>query len=250
MVISFLIHTSCIQDEPASMMPITTDSELALELYQTAMLAFDQVKLGLAYHNLDMAVNEDPDFFMAYFWMYLMSGKNPMKIAEMALQSGAALNDGERQIKTAFKYFVDGQEEKVVEHLRKAIDLYPYDPHVHKILYILQYQYMKDIEGAVESLSRAIKAVPEYALAYNQLGYALMELEEYDKAEEAFNTYIRLAPGIANPYDSKGDYYMNTGQYKKAYESYMKAFETDSDFLVSEKKALKARKLMMESSQI
>jgi tetratricopeptide (TPR) repeat protein len=248
--ISILIHTSCIQDESASMMPVTTDSELALELYQTAMLAFDQIKWGLAYYNLKLAVNEDPDFFMAYFWMYFVSGNDPSKIAEMALQSEADLNDGEREIKAAFKYLVDGQDEKVVEHLRKAIDLYPYDPHIHKILYILQYQYMKDVEGAVESLNRAIEAVPDYALAYNQLGYALMELEEFDKAEKAFDTYIRLAPGIANPYDSKGDYYMNTGQYKKAYESYMKAFETDSDFLVSEKKAQKARKLMMESSQI
>jgi hypothetical protein len=70
--ISILIHTSCIQDESASMMPITTDSELALELYQTAMLAFDQIKWGLAYYNLELAVNEDPDFFMAYFWMYFV----------------------------------------------------------------------------------------------------------------------------------------------------------------------------------
>jgi tetratricopeptide (TPR) repeat protein len=245
-VASFLIIASCNQAGEAELMPVTTDSDLALEYYQTAMVAFDQVKLEAAKYNFEMAVKEDPDFFMAYFWMYLISGKSSKKIAEEALQSDAPLNEGEKYIKTAFKYLVNGQNEKVVEYLKKAIELYPKDPNVHKILYILQFQIMWDLEGAIESLHNAIEACPDYPLAYNQLGYALMENEEYDKAEKAFNTYIKLAPDIANPYDSKGDFYMNTGQYEKAYESYMKAYETDSSFTMSEKKARKARDLMEE----
>jgi tetratricopeptide (TPR) repeat protein len=243
-VISFLMLASCSQDESASMMPITTNSELALTFYETGIEAFDQVKLDLAYHDLELAVKEDPDFFMAYFWMYFMSGRSPKKVAELALQSEANLNEGEKEIRTAFKYLVDGQEDKVVEHLRMAIDLYPSDPQLYKILYILQFQYLKDMEGTVESIQRAIKAQPDYPLAYNQLGYALMDLGEFDRAEKAFDTYIRLSPSIANPYDSKGDYYMVTKQYEKAYKSYMRAFEIDPDFRVSEKKAQKAQQLM------
>ncbi|MFO7669460.1 MAG: tetratricopeptide repeat protein [Bacteroidales bacterium] len=247
LVFSILIHSSCNQDESMTVMPVTTDSELALEFYETAMLAFDQVKLDLAYHHLEMALKEDPDFFMAYFWMYFMSGKNSKMIVDEALMAESDLNDGEKQVKAAFKYLVDGQDEKVIEHLQMAIDLYPQDPHVHKILYILQFQYIKDAEAAVESIRRAIEACPDYALAYNQLGYALMDLEEYDKAEEAFDSYIRLSPDIANPYDSKGDFYMATRQFEKAYESYMRAYEIDSSFLVSEKKAQKAQNLLKSS---
>ena len=221
-------------------MPVTTDSELALEFYETGMLAFDQVKLKLAYHNLELAVKEDPDFFMAYFWMYFMSGKSSKKIANKAMSVETELSDGEMQIRTAFKYLTDGQDEKVVEHLQSAIDLYPGDPHVHKILYILQYQYIRDMESAVKSIRLAIEACPDYDLAFNQLGYALMEMEKYKEAEEAFDKYIRMSPNTANPYDSKGDFYMATKQYDLAYESYMKAYETDPSFLVSEKKALKA----------
>ena len=241
---SLLFTTTCTEEESATLMPVTTDSELALELYESGMLAFDQIKLGVAYHNLEMAVREDPDFFMSYFWMYFMSSKSSKKVAEKALQTSSSLNDGEKLIKTAFKYLLDGQDEKVVEHLQMAVDLYPSDPHIHKILYILQYQFMKDYEGAVKSITRAINAIPEYALAYNQLGYAFMELEEYDKAEKAFDQYIKKAPGLANPYDSKGDFYMTTKQFDKAYDSYMKAFELDSSFTVSEKKAKKAKQLM------
>ncbi len=243
-VISSLLFTaSCTEQESDSLMPVTTDSELALEFYETGMVAFDQVKLSLAWHNMELAVKEDPNFFMAHFWMYFMSSKNSKKVAEKALQTNGPFNEGEKQIKIAFKYLLDGQDEKVVEHLQAAVNLYPSDPNVHKILYILQFQFMKNYEGAVISIQHAIEELPDYPLAYNQLGYAFMKLEEYDKAEEAFDTYIKMAPNLANPYDSKGDFYMSTEQFEKAYESYMKAFELDSGFAVSEKKAMKAKQL-------
>jgi Tfp pilus assembly protein PilF len=248
--ISILILTSCSQDESATLMPVSTDSELALEFYETGQLAFDQIKFELAHHNFELAVKEDPNFFMAHFWLYFMSAKSYKKIGEEALHTESDLNEGEKQIRTAFKYLRDGQEEKVIHHLKMAVDLYPSDPHVHKILYILQFQYLKDPEGALESLNRAIEAQPKYASAYNQLGYVLMDLDEFDRAEKTFDTYIKLEPSIANPYDSKGDYYMNTGQYQEAYESYMKAFEIDSDFKFSEKKARKAKYLLEKTSAV
>jgi tetratricopeptide (TPR) repeat protein len=241
------MSSSCTREDTAEMMPVTTDSELALELYETGMVAFDQIKFELAYQNLEIATREDPDFFMAYFWMYFMSGKSPREIADRAFEVEAELNEAEQQIRTAFKYLLDGQEEKVVEHLNKAIDLYPSDPHIHKILYILQFQYLKDAESAIKSILRAVEAQPEYPLAYNQLGYAYLELEQYDKAEKAFDTYIKLSPNTANPYDSKGDYFMKTGQYEEASKSYLRAFEIDPGFRVSEKKAQKAMQLMEKS---
>lgn len=245
-VISTLLSTACTESESEAFMPVTTDSELALEFYETGMLAFDQLKWELAWYNLELAVKEDPDFFMAYFWMYYISSKSPKEIAEKAAQSAAPLNEAEKEIKAAFKYLLDGQEEKVVEHLQSAIDLYPDDPHLHKILYIFQLMIFKDHEGAEESLRRAIEEQPKFAAAYNYLGYALMYQNNFDEAEEILDKYISLAPNIANPYDSKGDFYMYTEQYKKAYESYTKAIEIDSSFQVSQKKALKAKKLLAE----
>jgi tetratricopeptide (TPR) repeat protein len=247
-VVSSLIVSACSPDQPSGRMPVTTDSEHALELYESGMIAFDQIKFSLAYKDLEQAVKEDPDFFMAYFWIYFISWDKSKQVADQALNTHADLNDGEREIKTAFKYLLDGQNEKVVEHLNKAIALYPKDPDVHKILYILQYQYLKDVEGALKSVKRAIKDLPDYPLAYNQLGYAYLDLKMYDKAEDAFNTYLRLSPGIANPYDSKGDYYMATEQYAKAYDSYVKAYQTDSSFTVSAKKAKKAMELTGKDS--
>ena len=246
---SILLIFGCAEEKPPSVMPVTTDSELALKLYETGLVAFDQFKQSLAWHSIYTAVELDPDFFMANFWMYYMSSKESKKAAEKAFQSEAQLNPGEEQVRMALKYLVDGQEEKVVAHLQNLVDLYPSDPQAHKILYLIQQMYFKDYEGAILSLKRAIKACPDFPLAYNQLAYAYMELEDYENAEEALDTYIRLAPDQANPYDSKGDYFMETEQYEEAYDSYMKANEIEPGFDKSEKKAKKARMLQQKASQ-
>ena len=246
---SILLIFGCTEEKPASVMPVTTDSELALKLYETGVVAFDQFKQSLSWHSLYTAVELDPDFFMASFWMYYMSGEESKKAAEKAFQSEAQLNPAEEQVRMALKYLVDGQEEKVVEHLQNLVDMYPSDPQTHKILYLLQQMYFKDYEGAIISLERAIRECPDFPLAYNQLGYAYTELEDYEKAEEALDTYIRLAPDQANPYDSKGDFFMETEQYEEAYESYMKANEIEPGFDKSEKKAKKARMLQQKAAQ-
>lgn len=231
-------------------MPVTTDSELALEFYETGQLAYDQLKLGVARKNFDQAIEEDPNFFMAHFWMFFISSKDSKKASDKAFKVDAQLNSGEEQIRLALKYLMDGQNEKVEEHLTNAINLYPSDPNLHKILYIIQFHYFKDPESAIVSIKRAVKECPEYPLAYNQLGYAYMDLEDFEKAEEALDNYIRLAPDQGNPYDSKGDYFMATKQYDEAYDSYMKAFEMDSAFEVSKKKAKKARMLQEKTDQV
>ncbi|MDF1576366.1 MAG: tetratricopeptide repeat protein [Bacteroidales bacterium] len=225
-------------------MPIHTDSELALEFYETGMLAYDQLKLSLAHKNFEYAVKEDPDFFMAYFWMFFISSEGSKDIIDKALQSGITQNPGEEELRAALKYLKDGQDEKVVEHLNKLIELYPSDPHLHKILYIIQFHYFKDPEAAIVSIERATRECPAYPLAYNQLGYAYMDLERYDDAEKAFDRYIQLAPDIAYPYDSKGDFFMTIQKYQEAHDSYMKAYEIDSDFTMSLQKAEKAKMLL------
>jgi len=246
---SILLFSGCAEEKPASVMPVTTDSELALELYQTGMVAFDQIKLSLAWHNWQSAVEQDPDFFMAHFWMYFISSKESKKIVDKALKSDIQLNPGEEQIRLALKYLVDGQDEKAVEHLQNLVNLYPEDPNTHKILYIIQFQFLKDPESAIVSIKHAIRQCPNYPLAYNQLGYVNMALDQYEDAEKAFDKYIELAPTLANPFDSKGDYFMATEQFEKAFDSYMKAFGIDSSFEISKKKAKKARAMQEKAVQ-
>lgn len=92
--ISILIISSCTSNESAERMPVTTDSELALQLYETGLIAYDQIKLSLAWHNFELAIKEDPNFFMAHYWMYFMTSNKSKMVAEDAFQSDGQLNEG------------------------------------------------------------------------------------------------------------------------------------------------------------
>lgn len=242
-----LISASCGNKEGNKKMPVTTDSEQAMEYYRAGVTALEQIKYADAIDNLKKAVEIDPNFFMAYYWLYPISGEYSKKVAEAALKIDSDLSPAEEILKTAFKYLVDGQKDKALEQVEKLIEMYPGDVETYKIKYLLQFQFYKDMESARKTIEAAIKVQPDHALSYNMLGYALMDLEDYEGAEKAFKKYIELAPDIANPYDSMGDYLMKTGKYGEAYESYMKAYGTDSSFTVSLKKAMKARQLMADS---
>ena len=69
---SILLFAGCAEEKADPLMPVTTNSELALELYETGIKAFDQFKQKLAYENMYKAVELDPDFFMAYFLKHCM----------------------------------------------------------------------------------------------------------------------------------------------------------------------------------
>ena len=51
-----------------------------------------------------------------------------------------------------------------------------------------------------------------------------------DKANEAFDNFIRCEPNNANPYDSKADLMLQSGNYKEALNLKQKAYELDASF--------------------
>ena len=241
----FLTALSCNKGSQIKKMPVTTNSELAREYYETAMTAYEEIKYADAIDNFKKAIEIDPDFFMAYYWLYPLSGSNAKKVADAAFKIDAKLSPAEEILRSAFKYLVDSQKDKAIEQVKKLIEMYPEDVETYKIMYLLQFQFFQDMESARKTIEAAIKVQPDHAISYNMLGYALMDLEEYESAGKAFDKYIELAPNIANPYDSKGDYLMKLNNYQEAYESYMKAYEIDSSFSISLKKAMKAKQLML-----
>lgn len=53
-----------------------------------------------------------------------------------------------------------------------------------------------DVRNAIEKMNAAIKAAPEYAEAYDKLGYMLMSTGEYDSALSAFQSALTKNPGM------------------------------------------------------
>jgi tetratricopeptide (TPR) repeat protein len=75
-----------------------------------------------------------------------------------------------------------------------------------------------------------VQIAPDFAPAYNLLGYAYRQVERFDDAEKAFKKYIQLIPGDPNPYDSYAELLMKMGRFDESIAMYRKALAIDPQF--------------------
>ena len=206
-------------------MPLTTSSKAALASYNEAFRYFEDVDMAKGIELLQKALTEDPDFFMANYYMALMSMANDEKFksfGDAAVNCKAKLSEAEKLIKSTMVSLLEKKDADVTAVGKKLVEMYPKDINAYWLLLNLQ-DIAGDTDGSHETLLKALEIAPNPAPVYNMLGYSYMRLNQNAKAEEAFDKYIQLAPDNPNVYDSKGDFYMNTREYKKAYDAYMKS---------------------------
>jgi tetratricopeptide (TPR) repeat protein len=85
-------------------------------------------------------------------------------------------------------------------------------------------------------LDQATKRWSSIGGPFNLLGYWYMDENNMEKALDCFNMYVRLAPDVANAYDSRGDYYAKVGDIAAAKENYSKAIELSAILTSSQEK--------------
>ncbi len=120
-------------------------------------------------------------------------------------------------------------EALLTEYVRR----YPDDPDAYfeRANFYLKANRPKEAMAEYETV---LRFNPNYALAYNSLGYYDLAIGEYAKAEDYLKRYRFLAPDQANPYDSLGEFYATVGRYDDAEESLKKALQIKPDFYPSE----------------
>ncbi len=69
-------------------------------------------------------------------------------------------------------------------------------------------------ERSIELNQKILKIDPNYANAYNMLGYLNYYLGRYDEALMALEKYIQLCPNQANPRDSRGEILLRVGRIR------------------------------------
>jgi Putative Zn-dependent protease, contains TPR repeats len=226
-------------------MPITTNSKSALAFYNEAITVSENVDFTNFPILLKKSIAEDPEFFIAKYTLALYNllignkqGFN--EFASLAITTKTKLSKAEELLKDALKKLIEKTNADVTDIGKELVKMYPDDINAYYQLIWFQ-MILKDNNGLLETLKKALVITKNPAPIYNQLGYTYMILMQNDNAEAAFNKYIELAPRNPNVYDSKGDYYMHTKEYGKAYETYMKAYAIDS--LWGYQKAQKAKHL-------
>ena len=117
-----------------------------------------------------------------------------------------------------------------IEYYTKAIEL---DPEFVNAYNNRGYAYINlgEYQKAIDDCSKAVEIDPKLASAYNNRGVAYINLGKYQKAIDDCSKAIEIDPKLANAYNSRGNVYVvGLGKYQKAIDDYSKAIELNPSF--------------------
>jgi len=185
--------------------------ETALELDPS--LAEAAISLAWAYGRLGMADDYKSTLALADSLTVLIPDDNRRMLAQMRL----ALRHRSR-----FSSMLDS----LMTRLEKD-----QPDNIHVMVTIAQHL---DLSGKTEEQYDAWQKIldknPNYAEAYNRLGYFELNRGNFNQAIEHMKKYSFLAPDLANPHDSLGEVLMVMGQYEEAAEEFRTAISLQPDF--------------------
>lgn len=87
----------------------------------------------------------------------------------------------------------------------------------------------RDAQAAIDLLLPAIKKVPGVPAAWNNLGIAYAELEQFDKSRKAYQRAIDLQPEFADAYSNMAKLFNQQGRHEDAINFYRQALDIEPD---------------------
>jgi tetratricopeptide (TPR) repeat protein len=208
--------------------PITTTTDEARSFFMEGRYKYENIQYATASALFDEAILTDPGFAMAYLYRARCGGSYNL-VNENLSRAEALINNVSEGEKYLIQFQIALQDEDQImqkEYIDKLLDLYPNDKRAH-FNAGLYYDFILEPEAALKHYFKAIKIDPNYAAAYNKIGYDFIDLNFLSAAEEAFKKYIALIPNSPNPYDSYAELLMKLGQYEESIGQYQTAYRKD-----------------------
>ena len=211
--------------------PVTTTSEVARSLFLQARDKFENVELVAASALLDQAIEKDPNFALVHLYRAQSGGGTAVfqKHISKAVELAEKASPGERLLILATKANIDGDRATFKKHLDELIKAFPNDKRVRSTMAVY-YAGEGNTKAMAEWYQKATQADPNYAPAYNLLGYAYKTLGNYGEAEAAFKKYMELEPNRPNPPDSYAELLLKMGRFDESIQYYRMAYEKDPSF--------------------
>ncbi len=214
---------------------VTTDSLEAYNYFLRGREDFEKYYFNDARRFLEAAVELDPEFALAYYYLirvytYLGNAEEMEAASEKFKKYGKKLKGREGlYIKALLLQRKD--PEKHHEILKELAEKYPKWKRPHYDLGNYYYVHKRDkIDEAIAELNAALELDPNYGYALNLLAYCYMSKNEFEKALEYFRKYASISPGDANPFDSMGEAYFRMGRLDESIEKFKEALEVKPDF--------------------
>jgi tetratricopeptide (TPR) repeat protein len=213
---------------------VTTSSAEALRFYRLGRENERKLYRKEAIAAYAEALKNDPNFVMATVHLAeLLRAADPERARSLfdgVKRRADGITERERLQVRLFEMVLDGKRGKEIEPLlNECVQRYPQDPeaYFHRAQLLSRTNRMPE---AIADLERVIALEPNFAFAYNTLGYYWLGEGDYAKAEDYLRRYRFLAPDQANPYDSLGEFYLSVGRYEEAEENLKKAIDVKPDF--------------------
>lgn len=214
--------------------PVSTTSKEARAEYLKGRELVDNLQILNSLEHFDKAISLDPSFAIAYLNRANSSftAKDFFAYLKQAVTYKDKASEGEQFTILAAEAGANGNTQKQKEYLDRLAAKYPNDERAHVTLgnyFFGQQEYPE----AIAQFEKAISLSKDFAPAYNILGYAYRQVEQYSKAEQAFRKYTQLIPNDPNPHDSFAELLLKMGRFDESIANYRKALAIDKGFVAS-----------------
>jgi predicted Zn-dependent protease len=188
--------------------PVATKSAEAQKLVETAIDQYENHLLDDSVRTAQSAAAKDPQFALAYaVWSYATRGSTPNP--EAAQKAELLVVSAPTEERKLVNFLTAVQKADLLPAISAMNDLLAALPNDRHVLFLTSewLYYQQDYDRSVPMLEQVIKLDPNFAPAYNMLGYAKVETGTPDpvKAIAYLKRYAALEPGQPNPEDSLGE---------------------------------------------
>ncbi|NOY78361.1 MAG: tetratricopeptide repeat protein [Calditrichaeota bacterium] len=204
---------------------VTTHSKAAYQEFLEGKEAANKFYNNEAEIHFAKAISLDSNFAMAYLYLggIYKSQTNKKRLAERYLKKAKELAStvSERERWIIFMNLAPS-EKKREAYLDSLLQKYnnTVEPHLAKAGMAMR---KMDYKTAEQEFKRILQINPNYAMAYNMLGYLASQQGKTTEAIAYFKKYIFIAPDEANPHDSLGELLLLIGRYDEAIAEFKKA---------------------------
>ena len=212
--------------------PITTTSPQAKAEFLDGQDLVDKLRITDSLARFQKAIELDPSFA----WAELSLAQNSPTGTEFFDHLGKAValadkaSDGERFLILAAQSGANNDAVQQKQYLDQLLAAYPNDERANFAM-AGWYFGQQDLPKAIEYYRKATEINPTFSTAYNLMGYAYRQNNDFASAEKSFQRYIELIPNDPNPYDSYAELLLKMGRFDEAIAQYRKALAIEANFL-------------------
>jgi tetratricopeptide (TPR) repeat protein len=210
--------------------PALSSSKEALQHFNKGLYYLDVARGIEARDEFSKAVELDPSFAHAYFYLSL-SSLSPEEFNQNLAKGEKQLqgkSEGEKILFQINRTFIDNDAAKRIELAKALVAKYPQAPRAWLRLGFSEGSINHHVE-ARKAFQKAADLDPTLIGAPFALyvSYIFNEPKDFNKAKDSIETAIRLQPKEAKCYEGLGDVMRAMNQLEKARDAYTKAISLD-----------------------